>query len=245
MGEAKRRKNLDPTYGQSKYYIPKSSEDYIEKCFEFFGGLVRFYVWKNKIYAGNHDGNIRKPIVPYQEASQYSEQKELMDVAAEDLEGREDGAWVISSKLTKWTHLPLSFSERLAIAPYDENVLNNLPSNLPMAPVLPLLETIEKQKKETEVKKQDFQCLENPEKIIDDLFDGQAVSSSMVAAINSALNKDPKNCEFCIRQAFSWSGYVSISERKERLEKAGVKLRKMNSSAATILQDSLKKVLAK
>jgi len=125
MGEAKRRKLKDSTFG----VVPKKKLNQTPKT-----PFVKFIKFNGEFYAGNHNPLPGEPLFkPVPECNQYHSSKLIMDTAVNDLISRPDGAWLFAPTLG-WKRADLSVPEIFEIAKHDETVRNLIGLNTPMSP---------------------------------------------------------------------------------------------------------------
>lgn len=133
MGEAKRRKQLDPTWGTSSAYISFSTYDESVKFINTeHNGLSRFVVWNNEVYGLDKDG-----YAPLKQSSRYPLFKELLDDVYEGLKDLDNGVWTMSNKMKRWYYVPLCFSERVLISKFDSSALENISLDTPTTLLYP------------------------------------------------------------------------------------------------------------
>ena len=111
MGEAKRRKLKDPTFGT----IPRKKFDRTQKP-----RSIRFYKFNGQLFANNHKALPGEPLLkPIRECNQYQALKPVMDAAIHDLSSRADGVWIFTPTVG-WKRVDLSVPELREIAKFDE-----------------------------------------------------------------------------------------------------------------------------
>lgn len=107
-----------PKGGQVKQGIEmvKLTDRNWKASIEKYGFSPRFYVFNNKVYID--DGDLITP-TPYQEAKEYQENKDFLDLMVQYLSTQPMGVYLYPAKLQRWIKVPLSSSEFVKISKYD------------------------------------------------------------------------------------------------------------------------------
>lgn len=124
MGEAKRRKALNPNYGNRN----TSANDYTRFKNKNQVG-VTFFKFNGVVY--NYDNTQQHYINIASKSSRYSEFKNIIDAAIEDLKNKPDGKWVFVRPKEGWINIPICLVEVLGISVFDETAGELLNFNAP------------------------------------------------------------------------------------------------------------------
>ena len=126
MGESKRRKLKDPTFGTT----PRKKSNGTQKP-----RSIRFFKFNDRLYANNHNALPGEPLVkPIHQCNQYQTTKPLMDAAVLDLRSRADGVWIFNPTIG-WKRVDLSVPEIFEIAKFDETAHSLINLGTPIAPI--------------------------------------------------------------------------------------------------------------